>query len=420
MRDKIRVTIATTEGPTEVLRLTVEDPSVQSAICLQGKAIAQPISPAYDAFVRQPTGVIERDFGKRVYRIDVSHAISSGVSWQLGAYLAHGLQKAGRLACRGEAAETLVWTSGEVDRDLRVLPVRHLAEKLQASALALREALIAGQRVLLALPQGNQDELQVLLDEAFGDLSTTPEVLALERTDDLFARLGLAAVESRRTSPQEAAAPGPLRKAVGFAALAILGTAALAYGLGGMTTKAVTLAVPPENLSPPPAEIHLTAMETRAPAGGSCAAVTLGAVEPREDKIALPLSGRRDSSDLATLCRLGYLAGNKSSARDLWVVGLRGSANAELHHSRVFLSGLRLDSGESESFDVTLPRRFRNALLQNFAVISKTAEHGSAASFAVHAEALPQKASHADWQAWLAALEDDGFDVQVTTHALVP
>ena len=66
-----RIVIATTEGPAEVERLSEEDPDVRSVVCLQGKALALPISPDYDAFVRRPVGVIEARFGHACYRLDV-------------------------------------------------------------------------------------------------------------------------------------------------------------------------------------------------------------------------------------------------------------------------------------------------------------------------------------------------------------
>ena len=99
-----RIVIATTEGPAEVERLSEEDPDVRSVVCLQGKALALPISPDYDAFVRRPVGVIEARFGHACYRLDVSAPISGGLSWQLGVFAAHALKAAGRLAEKGVTA----------------------------------------------------------------------------------------------------------------------------------------------------------------------------------------------------------------------------------------------------------------------------------------------------------------------------
>ncbi|HJP53297.1 MAG TPA: hypothetical protein QF556_01070, partial [Rhodospirillales bacterium] len=87
----VRVYIATTQGPSEVQRIAEEDPKVRSVVCLDGTSEALPISAAYDAFVRKPTGVIEKNFGHSVYRLDVSERISDGKSWQLGFFAAHAL-----------------------------------------------------------------------------------------------------------------------------------------------------------------------------------------------------------------------------------------------------------------------------------------------------------------------------------------
>ncbi|MEP6149304.1 MAG: hypothetical protein ABJ201_17940, partial [Nisaea sp.] len=88
----IRVLIATTRGPVEVQNIARENPAVRSVICVGGAFTALPVSPAYDAFVREPTGVVERMTGHPVYRTDVAAPIEAGESWQLGMFLAHAFQ----------------------------------------------------------------------------------------------------------------------------------------------------------------------------------------------------------------------------------------------------------------------------------------------------------------------------------------
>tara|TARA_A100000164_G_scaffold344136_1_gene342983 strand:- start:1 stop:219 length:219 start_codon:yes stop_codon:yes gene_type:complete len=61
--------IATTNGSVGIQRITEEDPNIDSVVCLAGKAMPLPISNAYQDFVRQPTGVVQRDFGHGSYRI---------------------------------------------------------------------------------------------------------------------------------------------------------------------------------------------------------------------------------------------------------------------------------------------------------------------------------------------------------------
>ena len=101
--NSVTVYIATTIKPVAIQRITEEDPEVNSVICLAGKAISLPISGAYNAFVRNPTGVIQRDFGHSAYRIDVSGKIEDGYSWQLGVFVAHALKRAARLVPPGSA-----------------------------------------------------------------------------------------------------------------------------------------------------------------------------------------------------------------------------------------------------------------------------------------------------------------------------
>lgn len=97
---KVRVFLATTEGVVQIERITRED-ARQSAICLKRTTKVLPVSAGYDAFVRPPSGVIEREFGPYpagAFRLDVSAPVSEGESWQLGVFAAHALAAAGRRA----------------------------------------------------------------------------------------------------------------------------------------------------------------------------------------------------------------------------------------------------------------------------------------------------------------------------------
>lgn len=127
---RIRVLIATTRGPVAVTRIVPENPSVNSVICVSGSLESLPVSRAYDAFVRAPTGIVEGITGHAVYRTDVSAPIESGDSWQLGLFLAHLLKREDLLAERGEQASCDLLVTGRLDRDLEVGSVEHVAEKL--------------------------------------------------------------------------------------------------------------------------------------------------------------------------------------------------------------------------------------------------------------------------------------------------
>ena len=102
----VRVHVGTTEGPAEIQRITDEPPGIRSVVCLDGKAVALPISADYDSFVRRPTGVVERLFGHSAFRMDVGARITDGLSWQLGALVAHSLHPANRLAMGGQPADS--------------------------------------------------------------------------------------------------------------------------------------------------------------------------------------------------------------------------------------------------------------------------------------------------------------------------
>jgi hypothetical protein len=178
----VRVYIATTQAPSEVQRIAKEDPHVRSVVCLNGTSEALPISAAYDAFVRKPTGVIERKYGHSVYRLDVSERISDGESWQLGFFIAHALFATDTLAGKGEKADRAVWVTGEVDRDLKVNPVDHVVEKLRQSATLFAELEAAGIPLTIFIPRANAEGIKPV----WGN------VVALESVDEICRELGLA------------------------------------------------------------------------------------------------------------------------------------------------------------------------------------------------------------------------------------
>lgn len=130
-----QVYILTTEGPVAVQSIQEEEPSVRSVICIDGRAEALPVSRAYDAFVRSPTGIVERVTGHPSYRMDVSAPIDNGRSWQLGAYLAH------IAALQGGTAKP-VYATGEVDRDGAVRPVEFIDRKLAAMSAPAEDGAV--------------------------------------------------------------------------------------------------------------------------------------------------------------------------------------------------------------------------------------------------------------------------------------
>ena len=222
----VRVYVATTEGPSEIQRVAKEDPEVRSVVCLNGTSEALAISAAYDAFVRKPTGVIERLFGHPVYRTDVSERISEGRSWQLPLFAAHALFAAGRLAGKNERADQAIWLTGTVDSELDVGRVDHVPEKLAQSERLFEELQSHGIPLTVFLPRSNADGLGPA-DTA--RLGPSAEIVPLETVDALFDRLELPRPARRETVKPRGGAKRRHPVLLSLVFLLAAGTAAGAY-----------------------------------------------------------------------------------------------------------------------------------------------------------------------------------------------
>jgi len=176
----VTVFILTTKGPVRIQRISEEELGVQSVICLDGRAQALPISSRYDAFVRNPTGIIERATGHGAYRMDVDRMIDDGDSWQLGVYLAH-------LSENNTDQDIYVFATGEVDRELRVRPVSHISEKLDQAYDLMRALQREVKRVRVFVPHDNDLEL----DDCQGI-----EVDQVSHVDQMFDLLGISPSKS--------------------------------------------------------------------------------------------------------------------------------------------------------------------------------------------------------------------------------
>ena len=189
---RVRIIIATTTAPVTVQRITEEDAEVNSVVCLAGKAMALPISPAYDAFVRDPTGVIQRHFGHPAFRVDVSEKIDEGYSWQLGLFAAHALQNANQLAGQKDEPEHTVITTGEVDRDLNVHGVSGNEEKTKVLRAEIETLIGRAHKVTIAIPKENSDHWNAAFSDLINRSPGFVEVLAIETVDQLLNHLGIA------------------------------------------------------------------------------------------------------------------------------------------------------------------------------------------------------------------------------------
>jgi adenylate cyclase len=202
---KLRVLIATTNGPVEVLLLTEEDPAIgRSVACIGGTTETADIAAAYHAFVVRPTGIIESRFGHSCYRLDVSGRIDAGSSWQLGVLAAHGLLAERRLAQESDtSADAVLWATGSVRPvDLTVGAVSHVPEKIANSLARLKQERAAGRRVVLALPAANADELPSDLMSELSALGI--EIVALSHVQGLFDALTMKLPDSAGWLPVKA------------------------------------------------------------------------------------------------------------------------------------------------------------------------------------------------------------------------
>ncbi|WP_420548275.1 hypothetical protein [Curvivirga sp.] len=181
---KTRILIATSEGPSEIQSLVSEDPDVACAVCLNGSTEALPITRGYHAFVRKPTGVIERMTGHKSYRMDVSASITNGESWQLGVYLAHALMEKNELAMQGEAADQVWLVTGAVNaRDEAVHSVSHIQQKLNHAADLLKELRMKGAKVGFVLPVEDIPQLENDFDIPVLPVEMASEMISGARKD---------------------------------------------------------------------------------------------------------------------------------------------------------------------------------------------------------------------------------------------
>ena len=358
MVKRIRVLVATTEGPSEIQQITAEDPDVRSVVCLDGTSEALPISADYDSFVRKPTGVVERLYGHSSYRTDVSHPISGGRSWQLGLLVAHDLFASGRLATKGVPADEVLWITGEVRHNLDVVGVDHAREKLRESAGQLRAAAAAGVAVTLLLPQANRADVEAEID----GLGLGEGV----RVETLSVWHGFRGRAGRARAWRGALAGGALAlAAAGYAAWAWMpantaagldrlfgtppapspvATAATAAPRAG--SLADPLPSPPRPApSPPPLAkpsvqsslaVELFAVELRPPAGATCGGQRLTGGGLTETVVGRDASGDFPHRTARNLCDVEFRVRNTgTTARHVWI------------HVRPTLEGTRPRTGEA-------------------------------------------------------------------------
>ena len=230
---RARVYIATTEGPVLVQRLAAEEGLAEaalSAVCLNGTTTRLPITGAYTYFVRDHVRGLS---GHDAYRLDLDRRIDGGSSWTLGVWIAHLLLSEGRLAMRGDDAETAIFATGEVafatdaGRRAEIRPVDHVGEKAMRLAERMREEAAAGRRVLFVVPVGNAAEAEMAIAGLPKiDRSTLHEISDVQELPALLTQ-GYAAASA---APRKNAARRSWTKlAFALALCAVAGGAAAGY-----------------------------------------------------------------------------------------------------------------------------------------------------------------------------------------------
>jgi hypothetical protein len=426
----VRVYIATTDGPAQVQRITEEEPNVKSVVCLDGKALALPISPDYEAFVRSPTGILERAYGHPAYRMDVSAAISEGMSWQLGALVAHALLAVGRLAQKNEQASQVVWLTGEVDRDLQVLPVEYVREKIRRSGPLLAELKAAKVPVILGVPRRNHDELDTGWLERAGIGIEACRIVPLDSADQILDLLGLAAPCAK--GPQAASARalpfvGQTRPMIGvLLGLVVLGAllSAIAWWGYGLDPP---VRGPPAGRAGGPGErkginqFSVAAIETWAPRGSTCAAVNFGTAEAEVTETALSEHTPITTQGAEQLCGLRYRISNQGGKAEIWIFGARSAKGSSSLNTKILAQARLVDEDESVVLDIRLPRRLEQPLLHRLAIVAvRSPGGGKGQRLNGFITALDGPVRPAEWDRLLAGLQEGSLDVVHLTHELDP
>jgi hypothetical protein len=389
---RIAVFVATTNGPVRIERITRER-APQSMVCLRRSSTVLPISAAYDSFVRYGSGVIEKTFGPfedGAFRLDVSDPIETGESWQLGAFVAHALGDG--LAGVQDTADSIVWLTGQVDCDLAVGSVGHLAEKVHASREAISAWIALGRSVTMIVHDGADRDAVVAagVPEGAGLVAvktaadalralglSLPSTARIERKSRAWAIgvaaaaiAGLSFLPFRQNVQQDAALPVERLEAVALeTAPAPLVIEAVAEAPAPPAVLVSAPAIETVEAPPPPLkQPHVALFERRAPQGHTCAEVQFGAVEPVKVRIAKVAD--ISESDLAGLCGLAVRVDNGGDEHFVALVldVISGKLMYGTSRPDIFGGATAFDGGQEWPID--LPRRLSEPFEIRIAALS--------------------------------------------------
>ena len=392
----IAIYVATTAGPVRVERIVVEDAPLSQVY--QGRTYRplEPVSTAYGDFVGRG-GPVEKAFGpfeSRSFRLEVSGPIGSGNSWELAFFVAHGLARAGRLAPPGSVATHALLLTGQVDVDLKVQPVGHIAEKIAAAQGLFDECQAGGMAVSVFL---SADDVPAA--------AAGRRVVGVVDATEVLADAGVA-LEGARVRASTGRRLGIAGALVG---------AAIVGGYFAMIRADVK--VPQVQSASPAGTGRLMLSERRAPDGHGCAEVQFGKIEDRLVPMAVIAGsdGRFASSRLAGLCGLHFALAFEEQAGTSKRFGAGYLDVAAGRYLEAATTGR--DAGgivalsSEQGWKIDLPRRMDGPLVYRLIV--------AIGSEPVEADLVWLRAQP-DWQKAVAVLARRGIQILTAAHRVEP
>lgn len=412
----IRVFIGTPEGAARVQSITEEDAGVQSVICLDGRAVALPVSPEYDSFVRRPTGLIEAAYGHAAYRIDVSLPIEEGRSWQFGVLAAHALHAARRLATGDAPADHVVWTTGEVDRDLKLHPVAHLSEKLRRASALVAECKASGLPITLYVPRANFAELDPawLREQGLADAKFVP----VDSVTELFASLKLSFPHVKGTPQRANKQGGSFRRLMTYLTLAALAAAIVAL-MRTSPDETPGPGTPDPGVSPPEGGLKISALVSRPAANHDCAAARRGQVPLR--LISQALLPGSPTETAGAICGLAYAVETEENNVRLWIFTARSAPPEAPVTTKVRARYVSVRPKDPYEFTMPLPGKLEQRLVFEIAfVTSSDADSALAAKLESLADSLGGTVRPATWRGIIEELRASDAQVKHIVHEITP
>jgi hypothetical protein len=195
---KVKVLVASTDGPIEVVNLFEEHRNALTWMNYPGRdddANDDYYQKKYAQFVSTTYGLVQRLYGGEPFGLELSRRIDAGDSWHLGILIAHALYAEERLAITGSReASTVLLVTGQFGprrppvQEINVIGVDGVKAKLETASKRLQAEKQAGRDLIVAWPKANHADAEQGLD-ALVDLAA--ETIECETVNDLLAKLGL-------------------------------------------------------------------------------------------------------------------------------------------------------------------------------------------------------------------------------------